>query len=1028
MSKRNVFLPVGILKPTFKSFKNKIIQTLKTNLLKYISLAALFVFGIACSTKKNTWLSRNSHALSARDNILFNGGLALDKGVEDLKLLYNDNFWERLPIERMQNKQGAVMPGDKAEVNPNFERAETKATKAIQKHSMNIGGTEKNPQMDEAHLMLGKARYYDQRYIPALEAFNYILYKYPSSDKIYVAKIWREKTNMRLDNDAIAVTNLENLLKEIKLKNQIYADANAALSQAYLNMEMKDSAMAKLKLARDFTKSNEEKARYYFILGQLNEELNQKDSAYASYQSVIDMNRKAARQYVIHAHMRQAAQFDYAAGDTLAFVEKYNKMLKDRENRPYLDALNHQMALFYDKQKNFTQAKKYYNLSLKHKSQDQYMMASNYRNLADIYFNSAKYVTAGKYYDSTMVQLEPRSREFKAIFKKRENLNDVIKYEAIATRNDSILSVHAMSEPEKIAYYNAYIEKLKKEEERLRLLQEKANKDGNGNTGIEGAIDSNDGDAKFGSDGKTAPKESTQALMAAKKGTAVPPSDAPAPGKTGSAGDSNFYFYNPATVAYGKNEFRKNWGDRTHKNNWRVSAAKGANNPASDDDVATNDSGEEGKTASVKSEEMYTADYYIKQLPTNPTEIDSIGKERNFAYYQLGVIYKEKFKEYQLAANKLEKLLQNNPEERLILPSMYNLYKIYEIIDKDKAIAMKDKIIAQYPDSRYAQILKNPDASAIAAGDSPQVAYQKLYNLYDSGDYRRVLSESEVAIDQFTGEELVPKFEMLKANVTGKLKGLGEYKKALNYVALTYPNSEEGKKAESMLTREVVVMEAMTFNSKQPASWKLLYQADNLSDNKTIALYGKIAKFLKDRQFEKIRMSLDIYTMDKNFIVIHGLKTEEHAKGIQSILKEFKDYKVQEPGYVISNENYKVVQIHKNFDEFLKVGNGPIVATNAPSIPDDPTEKISDEEKQLKEMQQRANENRKMAKEQQKAAKDDPETKMPQSPFQNQNQNAPGQPKGQTQQQNQQQMQMQNAMPPGMGLPPSAPVRNQPKR
>jgi hypothetical protein len=33
---------------------------------------------------------------------------------------------------------------------------------------------EKNFQIDEAYLLLGKARYYDQRFIPALDAFNYI--------------------------------------------------------------------------------------------------------------------------------------------------------------------------------------------------------------------------------------------------------------------------------------------------------------------------------------------------------------------------------------------------------------------------------------------------------------------------------------------------------------------------------------------------------------------------------------------------------------------------------------------------------------------------------------------------------------------------------------------------------------------------------------------------------------------------------------------------------------------------------------
>jgi hypothetical protein len=55
---------------------------------------------------------------------------------------------------------------------------------------MNIDGRERNFQIDEAYLLLGKARYYDQRFIPALDAFNYILYKYPNSSNIYEAKIW----------------------------------------------------------------------------------------------------------------------------------------------------------------------------------------------------------------------------------------------------------------------------------------------------------------------------------------------------------------------------------------------------------------------------------------------------------------------------------------------------------------------------------------------------------------------------------------------------------------------------------------------------------------------------------------------------------------------------------------------------------------------------------------------------------------------------------------------------------------------
>jgi hypothetical protein len=37
-------------------------------------------------------------------------------------------------------------------------------------------------------------------------------------------------------------------------------------------------------------------------------------------------------------------------------------------------------------------------------------------------------------------------------------------------------------------------------------------------------------------------------------------------------------------------------------------------------------------------------------------------------------------------------IIENNPEEKLILPAMYNLYKIYQITNSGKAKAMKDRI------------------------------------------------------------------------------------------------------------------------------------------------------------------------------------------------------------------------------------------------------------------------------------------------------------------------------------------------
>lgn len=200
----------------------------------------------SCSPKKDAFINRNYQAVVTEYNVLFNGYNSLNEGVEALDNEYQDNYWEILPIERLQLSEAIILPGQ--ESNAYFQKAEEKAVKAIQKHSMMFRNREKNPQIDEAYLLLGMARYYDQRFIPAQEAFNYILYKYPNSDKINQARVWREKVNLRLENEELAINNLKRLIKLERLQDQEYADAKATLAQAYINLQHKDSAVQELKL------------------------------------------------------------------------------------------------------------------------------------------------------------------------------------------------------------------------------------------------------------------------------------------------------------------------------------------------------------------------------------------------------------------------------------------------------------------------------------------------------------------------------------------------------------------------------------------------------------------------------------------------------------------------------------------------------------------------------------------------------------------------------------------------------------
>lgn len=869
---------------------------MKTHTVRYIfALGFIVLVASACSVKKDKFVNRNYHALTTKYNVMYNGNLALDAGVNELKTTYSDNFWEVLPIERMQIIE-PVFGQDSIPRNPNFKRAEDKAIKAIQKHSMNIGGTEKNPQMDEAYLLLGKSRYYEQRFVPALEALNYVLFKYPNSDRINEIKIWKEKTNIRLENNSLAITNLEKLLSEIEFDNQIVGDANAILAQAYLNENQPEKAVPALKTAREFTKSKEEKARYTFILGQLFEVQNQPDSAYKAYQRVIDMKRKSPRQYTIQAHIKQA-QLGGLMQDTLLFVKKYQKLLKDRENRPYLDVLNHQMALFYEKQHDKVRAKKYYNISLKHKTNNVYLIASNYRNLAEMHFYDAKYATAGKYYDSTLVNLDPKTREHRLIKKKRLNLEDVIKFEAIAQNNDSILSLVTMSDAERVTFFEKHIERLKKEEERLKLQAEKQSRETPSGSG--GGRPSIGGDDPVFSDNSLS--RSSRVEM-----NRQPVSKAGGPS---AGGASSFYFYNQNTVANGKNEFRKKWGNRELRDYWRLRDYTPTKVVEQEELV------EEGEQVAEKVENpAYTTAFYINQIPTDPNAIAELWKDRNFAYYQLGIIYKDKFKEYKLAQDKLEGLLESNPEERLILPSMYNLYRIYQILGSDKTLAMKSKITSMYPESRYAQLINNPD-SALTLEGTPDGVYKSMFRLYEKGEYRTLLSEIEILIDQYSGEDIISKLELLKANTIGNLEGIEAYSEALNYVALTYPNSEEGKEAENLLRTNIPKLQKMEFN-KPATAWKLIHKTTTSTD--LAKLNAILEKFLKDRPNEELKITIDSYTQNEDFVVIHNVSSEQRAKDFITLLEEYKDYKITEKFVPISSEDYKVVQVKKNFDLYLK--------------------------------------------------------------------------------------------------------------
>ncbi|MCG9971390.1 tetratricopeptide repeat protein [Christiangramia crocea] len=830
--------------------------------------AAIF----SCSRKKNSFVNRNYHAITAEYNTLYNGQLALEQGREEINQNYADNYWDILPVERLDVDDKILLPDSVR--NQNFGRAEEKAVKAIQKHSMQIGGKERNPQMDEAYLLLGKARYFDQRFIPALDAFNYILYRYPASDNITHARIWREKTNIRLGNEKLAIKNLKKILDSDRLEDQDMADASASLAQAYINLHQIDSAVAPLYNAADFTDVNAEKGRYFYILGQLHNRLGETATANTAFDEVIELHRKSPRIYYVNAYVQKARNFDFNSGNEEYLLELLTELEEDRENRPYLDKIYFQLGEYYTRLDSTNKAIEYYNKSLRSPSSDIYLKSINYEILANINFDRAKYQDAGKYFDSTLTYMSPELLEFRTIKKKRENLEDVIKYENMAEETDSILYLASLTEDEQIAYFTDYTDELKakavKEMEAGELPVYTAS------IGPENNFPS---------------------------ANALPPGDVSGSGNT-------FYFYNPLRVSRGAQDFLRVWGSRELADNWRWGS-----NALNQSSINAQ---ERIMDINLDNNPLYDPMEYVSRIPGERSVLDSLATQRNLAYYQLGVIYNENYGEYDLAAERLEFLLENGPEERLILPAKYNLYKIYGAQGNlQKQQQIKNDILQNHPDSRYAAFIINPE-SIQKDENSPDLLYKTLFEEYEEQNYEEVISTANEYISRFTGDPIIPKLELLKAQANARLLGLDAYEQALNYVATTYPQTEEGRKAQKLLNTSIPELKSLDFNRDSlQTNYKLIYPYQNTENDQGIKLKDSIEKAIAELDYANLSVSMDVYNPEQNFVVVHGLQTESNALGFQELLQKNKNYKIDREAFVLSAENYRIVQIKKNLRTYM---------------------------------------------------------------------------------------------------------------
>nr|AOE09408.1 TPR domain protein [uncultured bacterium] len=432
----------------------------------------------------------------------------------DITLNHDDNYWLRLYVDPY------ILPvayeSEDVKTNEFFDRAQDKAILTVQKHSMLIKGAQRNNQIARAYLLLGKARYYNGKYLQAIEAFTYLLKNMSKDDLAVEAELWRSKSYLALGQHERAARELINIAYTGSLTNEQYALSQAALADALLKEEKDSLATKPLRKAFATEKSAYKRGRYAYLLGQLYEDLNYADSAIVAYQYVLDLNRRLPRELWIHARL---AQLKNNTPKDEATLKSYKRLLRSDEDRRFRDKIHYFYGTYLLKGADTVSAETELNASLQTKTNDTYLKSLIYEQLALNRLDQVAFVKAGTYLDSTLQNLKEGTRRFRKVTRQLKKLDDIIRYEKTITETDSLILLMNMPKEAQKAVVDAYIEKI------------------------------------------LADKEKAEAES--KEGTAE---------SIAMIGD--FYFYNSRQVLNGKLRFQQNWTNIALADNWKYDPKK----------------------------------------------------------------------------------------------------------------------------------------------------------------------------------------------------------------------------------------------------------------------------------------------------------------------------------------------------------------------------------------------------------------------------------------------------------------------
>ncbi len=851
-----------------------------------------------CSVEKNTGATRFYHGLTARFNIYFNGNESFKAGLLKISGQYKDDYGDLLKVFEFSDP--SVISVCRSEM----ETAIQKASKLISLKSITalpqskdgeseiaadlLNRKEYNEWVDDSYLLIGKARFYKHEFTEAEPVFSYSINEANDPMIRKEASIWLS----RVYNETGKYTEAFRLLNELDISGRkqkaLKAMYYTTMADHYIKQKKYSEAIEPLKTSLKYLSGKRARYRLTYLLAQLNGLAGNSSEALSLYRDVVRMNPPYDVEF--NARINIAGVFDPDTDNPKAIRRELEKMLKNSKNKDYLDQIYYALANLMIKEGNEKEALAYFRKSVSSSSGNRPQKGRSYLALAEHYLAKPDFISAGKFYDSTVIFLDQKHPDFAAIKAKAQNLGAVASQLTIIQTEDSLQKVAAMSENERNTFINSIINEIIKAESEGRTSQY----------------------ADRFNLGQYYENEMRFQENIAQEG--------------------KWYFYNQSALTFGRTEFRRRYGDRPLEDNWRrANRSSISAMPSADNSGQAN--GKETDTSKAVVD-YKKPEFYLRNLPLNDTLLAISNEKIANAYLNAGQAFAEKLSDTDRATELLEKLITRYPSHKFVPEALYSLYNINLPVNKALSETYRQRLLEKYPQTEFSRILSDPDyyKKKLAEIKMAENLYEQAYNAYSGENFATTVSLCDEGLEKHGQNSLAPKFQLLKAYAVARINDERAFREELNKVLKHWPSAEESKKAGEIIAYLDKKMPELKIEEETIIA-KEIFNADTTLTHVFSLIIADPAFNINQATFDVISYNIDNFTnhnyrtegtlIDNNYIMINVSGFSNFSQALRYYRAFSTGQPIRNPSkvrmftYLISTENLKLISKENNPERYL---------------------------------------------------------------------------------------------------------------